>query len=144
MAEGHGVPLHVRDGAKFERATMQVSGLCDVAKADLSEMSNADASAHDKLAIIIVGVSPTPLRASKMVKPAFGIAGHDRNARAGLPCRAAVSDACTNAQGPCVDNDIGGFSQRDAATLDKSHTSDVTSAPRDVAGSEIAKGDGAI
>jgi len=60
---------------------------------------------------IIVAVNPGSLLASKMVKEGFGVAGSDLAIGAEIVCRAALSDAFSDANGKYFDNDSGQFAR---------------------------------
>ena len=67
---------------------------------------------------VVVAVNPASLLASKMVKDAYGVAGHDLSIGADILVRAALSDEFANASGKYFDNDRGQFAQPHPNALD--------------------------
>lgn len=59
---------------------------------------------------IVIAVNPKSFLASKMVKEAYGIDGHDVNIGANILCDASLSDQFNNANGSYYDNDYQRFS----------------------------------
>lgn len=88
-------------------------------------MSDGEAYAQSKLALTmwsramaeelgtngpaIIAVNPKSFLGSKMVKQAYGAAGHDLRIGAEILCRAALADEFEDASGKYFDNDIGRF-----------------------------------
>ena len=58
---------------------------------------------------VIVAVNPGSMLGSKMVRQAYGVAGHDLRIGADILCRAALSDEFATASGWYFDNDRGRF-----------------------------------
>ena len=97
------------------------------------EMSDMDAYAQSKLGItswtrevaknhpdkVIVAVNPASLLGTKMVKQGFGIDGADITTGADIICRAAVSDAFSDANGLYYDNDAKSFAPPHDGALDE-------------------------
>ncbi|MGB0695756.1 MAG: SDR family NAD(P)-dependent oxidoreductase [Rhodospirillaceae bacterium] len=99
-------------------------------------LSDGEAYAQSKLAItmwtahwaqtltpaqrVMVAVNPASLLGSKMVKEAFGIAGHDLRIGADIILRAALSDHFAQASGRYFDNDSGQFADPHPDALDAS------------------------
>lgn len=89
-------------------------------------MSDGEAYAQSKLALTmwsramaeelgtngpaIIAVNPKSFLGSKMVKQAYGAAGHDLRIGAEILCRAALADEFADASGKYFDNDISAFS----------------------------------
>ncbi len=67
---------------------------------------------------VVVAVNPASLLASKMVKDAYGVAGHDLSIGADILVRAALSDEFANASGKYFDNDRGQFAHPHPDALD--------------------------
>lgn len=96
--------------------------------------SDSDAYAQSKLALtmwsmglaaqlgdtgpIIVAVNPASFLGSKMVKEAYGHAGHDLRIGADILTQAALSDAFANASGRYFDNDRRNFADPHPDALD--------------------------
>ena len=66
----------------------------------------------------IIAVNPGSLLASKMVKEAYGVDGHDIQIGADILSRAALSDEFADASGQYFDNDQGRFSSPHRDALD--------------------------
>lgn len=58
---------------------------------------------------VVVAINPKSMLGTKMVKQAYGVAGHDMNIGADILCRAALSDEFADATGKYFDNDIERF-----------------------------------
>ena len=67
---------------------------------------------------VVVAVNPASLLASKMVKDAYGVAGHDLSIGAEILVRAALSDEFASASGQYFDNDRGQFAHPHPDALD--------------------------
>ena len=67
---------------------------------------------------MVVAVNPGSLLASKMVKQAFGVAGHDIGIGADILTRAALSEEFSAAGGAYFDNDAGRFADPHPDALD--------------------------
>lgn len=67
---------------------------------------------------VVVAVNPGSMLGSKMVKEAFGVAGHDIGIGADILHRAALSEAFADASGAYFDNDAGRFDDPHPAGLD--------------------------
>lgn len=67
---------------------------------------------------VIVAVNPASFLGSKMVKEAYGHAGHDLRIGADILTRAALSDEFENASGKYYDNDHKSFAQPHPDALD--------------------------
>lgn len=71
----------------------------------------------------IIAVNPKSFLGSKMVKDAYGVAGHDIRIGADVLCRAALSTEFENASGLYFDNDQGRFANPHPDALNKNLTS---------------------
>lgn len=105
---------------------------------EVSRMSNDEAYAQSKLALtiwsfklgrefaqnengpMVVAVNPKSFLGSKMVKTAYGVAGHDIRIGGDILCRASLSDEFADASGKYFDNDRGIFSMPYPDALDTS------------------------
>jgi len=67
----------------------------------------------------IIAVNPKSMLASKMVKQAYGVNGHDLNIGAEVLCNAALADEFADASGKYYDNDIGRFAPPHPDALDQ-------------------------
>ncbi len=74
---------------------------------------------------VVVAVNPGSLLASKMVKEGFGVAGKDLQIGADILCEAATAESFAGASGKYFDNDLGSFSQPNAAALNANHCAEV-------------------
>jgi NAD(P)-dependent dehydrogenase (short-subunit alcohol dehydrogenase family) len=73
---------------------------------------------HKDQGKIIVSVNPKSFLGSKMVKDAYGVAGHDLSLGADILVRASLSDEFANAAGAYFDNDLEQFAQPHSDALD--------------------------
>jgi len=101
---------------------------------DKRAFADSDAYAQSKLALtmwsfemanrlgdkgpVIIAVNPASFLASKMVKEAYGQAGHDLKIGADILVRAALSDEFANASGRYFDNDRKSFASPHPDALD--------------------------
>ena len=67
---------------------------------------------------LVVSVNPKSFLGSKMVKQAYGMAGHDINIGGDILCRAALSDEFADANAKYFDNDRGVFAMPHPDALD--------------------------
>ncbi|MEO0325456.1 MAG: SDR family NAD(P)-dependent oxidoreductase [Myxococcota bacterium] len=73
----------------------------------------------------LVSVNPGSYLASKMVKEAFGVAGHDLAIGVNALRRTALDEAVAARSGAYFDNDAGRFAEPHEAALDAAHASAV-------------------
>lgn len=108
------------------------------------KLSDGEAYAQSKLALtmwsralglkhqadgkIIVSVNPKSYLGSKMVKDAYGVAGHDLSLGADILVRASLSDEFANAAGQYFDNDLEAFAQPHPDALDDNKIADLIEA----------------
>lgn len=74
---------------------------------------------------VIISVNPGSMLGSKMVKQAFGVAGHDIRIGADILTRAALSDDFSAVSGQYFDNDSGRFASPHADALDQKKSEQV-------------------
>lgn len=79
----------------------------------------------------IIAVNPGSLLASKMVKDAFGVAGHDLQVGADILIRAALDEDFATASGRYFDNDAGRFGQPHSAAKNAAHSAAVMGAVKE-------------
>lgn len=80
----------------------------------------------------IIAVNPASFLGSKMVKEAYGRAGHDLNIGADILVRAALSEEFENATGRYFDNDRRAFTDPHPDALDPTKNKQVVSAIEDL------------
>ncbi|MTI09717.1 SDR family NAD(P)-dependent oxidoreductase [Curvivirga aplysinae] len=104
-------------------------------------MNDGEAYAQSKLAIImwsrglvhtmneaspmIVSINPASFLGSKMVKEAYGMAGHDLSIGADILVKASLSDDFKNASGKYFDNDNGCFADPHPDGLNRQKTNEL-------------------
>lgn len=74
---------------------------------------------------VLIALNPKSMLGSKMVKEAYGVAGHDLNIGAEIICRAAFSEQFADASGHYFDNDIGQFASPHADALNPQKCADL-------------------
>lgn len=89
----------------------------------------------------IIAVNPASLLASKMVKEAYGVAGHDLGIGADILVRAALSDEFAHASGKYFDNDQGRFANPHADAMDPKKNQQLVDAMESVLGRLSARHD---
>ncbi|WP_461205653.1 SDR family NAD(P)-dependent oxidoreductase [Clostridium sp. DL1XJH146] len=118
--------------------------------AEGGRMSDGDAYAQSKLALTmwsfqmakdfkngvegpsVIAVNPKSFLGSKMVKKAYGTAGHDLRIGADILSRAALSDEFKDASGKYFDNDTGRFASPHPDALDEGKRKEIVNCIEEV------------
>lgn len=128
------LPLLGSDGRVVNLSSAAQSSVDVQGLANKEIFSDSDAYAQSKLALtmwsfemakslgangpVIIAVNPASFLGSKMVKEAYGQAGHDLRIGADILTRAALSDEFANASGSFYDNDRKSFAEPHQDALD--------------------------
>lgn len=138
------LPLMCRDGRVINLSSAAQAPV-DVRRfSESGQMTDMAAYAQSKLALtmwsrqlalsvgeagpVIVAVNPGSLLDTKMVRQAFGMAGHDVGVGAAILVRAALSNEFVSASGKYFDNDLGRFGAPHPDALDEEKSSAVIKA----------------
>ena len=128
------LPLIPQDGRVVNLSSAAQAPVSLAALAGEGRLGDGDAYAQSKLAITmwsfhlarsspdmgpaIIAVNPASFLASKMVKEAYGAAGHDLGIGADILVRAALADEFADASGKYFDNDNRRFADPHMDALD--------------------------
>ncbi len=138
------LPLLAENGRVVNLSSAAQSSVNIDALHGKKRLSDGEAYAQSKLALtmwsralglenqaqgkIIVSVNPKSFLGSKMVKDAYGVAGHDLSLGSDILVRASLSDEFANAAGLYFDNDLEAFAQPHPDALDNNKVAKVVEA----------------